>query len=257
MWHKSCVGRSKSTMAVRDVLVTGKNLTMASVFKDRLNKLVSGYNKIADTPSDVMSMVESLLCIEDTIELKQRIYPDGYELLIDKFVANVIGTDNIAKYQGYYYEGYARSNPIEFDVQFCKLLELDNQYVAFTEYEKFGSRLQNVQFRALDEGGQILIASKWFQLYHRAREEWFQLNENQVKSYFDAKFDINNNGFINMDQWASRMQEIDEDDQFSVNGLKKVFHFILLRSNKQSQCLDRNDFVKIVQGGIIKEFMNK
>ena len=64
---------------------------MASRFKDRLNKLVSGYNKIANTPCDIILVVQSLLYIENTMTVNE-IYPGGFEISINKFVGNVIGT---------------------------------------------------------------------------------------------------------------------------------------------------------------------
>lgn len=240
---------------------------MSSLFQDRLNKLVSGFSKIVDAPFDVMTVVENLLSIDNIIELDQ-ISPMFFELSVDKFAANVIGKDNIKKYKINYYEMAAtaqnKKDITSEKIRVSNLLDLENKYVAFTEFPNFNKRkprfmrnrisfysrdsLYHIQITALDADGITLLDSRWINYKSTEGEIAYIIKQTTVKSYFNEKLDNNKNGSIVMDEWISRMQTLDEDNEFTVQELKRVFHLILFRGG---------DLLKIVEPREYKGVYNR
>ena len=253
---------------------------MSTVFNNKLNKLIAGCSAIYNAPYDVVLLIQIFLSIEVEIIIN-KILHRGFEIIINKFVAHVISVE-IEFRMNYFYidrsifprykntpnDILRRHNRSIEDIQskeICDIFELNNHYIAFIDFPLIPNwsslrRLCYIQFIILDKQVNALMSSEWMEHYQRCMDptqDHLIIDYKFVEQFFNDKLDVNNNGYITINEWISRIPELDQNVQFDIEDLQRTFYLILWKFKQESAVLNAYVLRKFITFVHDKEYIDE
>ena len=211
---------------------------MASIYEQRLELLSAGYARnidIENIPQDII-----IDCVKWTKEkpvISFNKWLNDYnrlplEIQLSQFAAKVITHNNISKYE-------VKCAAFRFNNQHhMKELKIINSIIISQIYnlnciayvKKDDIQVSDMTFKvkvsAFDKKHRKICESKWKEFMNpnpvlRAIEYY---DDEKINKYFDANIDINNKGFVDIDEWMIAMEKT--KIVIELNGAKKIFYLI-------------------------------
>ena len=247
---------------------------MASLYQDRLNKLVYGYNnQIVDLPNDVSKCILAftqkkkeliLNQVKSTTMTKlnksnmvnfQWFIICSLEIYLDEFTAKVIDySNNIDKYRVEY-----KCNNSTSTIDSSCTNKIGEQGLAFitlqTHLTDFNAEsTDSYRVHAVNANNNCILQSQWM-TYNRNFGSVAWAKQNIAYKYFKENIDINGKGYVNINEWIDALTKIEGFDGFNVWEMKRIFHFVMhLRKNmldtnhmEVMKQMDKQDFYEFVR----------
>lgn len=259
------------------------------VYEYRLNKLVDGYNRsiIFIAHCDITYFITKYLYHLDDDKLifqkvcdgktsaddlmsfgmEQKEEPNYMQLQVemeifikDEFTSKVVNTSNIKYYHIDY--KYIEQEPSS---DILVTIEIENRDSMITNkiYPKNGIGFVNVpasiirsllfsfQVIAMDENHNMMIKSDWitFEQYPHQIPMILTSNADIANQYFDKYIDIENDGFLEIDDWVSALRKLEDFKEFSVCELRRIFYYMMFVGGNDGNGIleiERTDFYEFI-----------
>ena len=214
-----------------------------SIYEDRLNRLVHGYNKrIMDIPNDISyCIIDFIFCSNDKNVIFQQVNNGNnngimcveMEIFMDSFMAKVMNYSRIKQYIIEYkyesiFENLFKNNHNMIQTITTKRIYEDG--ISFINVPVSMEYRSSLQATAMDYDDNSVIKSEWIDIpfinyylpYIVPRN-----TETTANTYFDQHIDLNNKSSIGITEWISAFMKMKEMQQFTELELKRIFYYII------------------------------
>ena len=236
---------------------------MASLYKDRLNKLVYGYNrKITDTPMEISMCILAYADVKCKLivnEIASRIEVAGnigpgmklreihtMEIYLDEFAARIIDYNHDTSIDHYQVEYESTSNDND-DIMKTQINQIEERGLAFIEIKleepiTFPSRLQ-----AVNSNKECIMTIEWkkFGGHIQTNEYNVRISRDVAYKYF-KRFGQKH---VDINKWIVTLSEMEDFKKFGVWEMKRIFYFTMylkekgiLDSGEEMRRMQKTDF---------------
>ena len=241
---------------------------MSSVYQQRLQLLSAGYinhKHIQNIPDDIINHC-ALWMMEVPQFTINKWYSEDQELPLEiqlsGFAAKILNYNHIGKYEikclqnvdEINYNKKHLSKKDQNDIMTHTIFKIyDRNCLAFTKRDAFdihweirSNTLYSIKVIAFDKAESIICESPWQSVL--SEHGWLtsedEYDNEKLDKYFDANIDINNKGFVNVDEWIITMKQTEIVKEATT--AKEIFYLICFLSDSEEDIVTRNMFKEFV-----------
>ena len=233
---------------------------MLSFYRDRLNKLVCGYNnEIIDTPADISIYITSYTestdkLIFDQVASDKRIknFESGmqmkwfhlykFEIFMDEFTAKIIDcANNINEYQIQYKSSSVNNNDT---IQIFNTNQIGEQGLAFIDIEiEIPALIGSFQVEAMNNKNKCIMRGGFISIPIPTSNLLFA-KKNVVHKYFEKNIDTTGQGYVTIHEWIDVMKKIKGFKDLDEWEMKRIFYYIMYLKDDIDEMgkMSKNDF---------------
>ena len=215
---------------------------MASIYEDRLQLLSTGYAKninVDNIPHDIIIYFVMWMKELPQIAFDKWLTELPLQIQLIGFAAKILNHQHIGKYQIEYKEKEQIENTKKDEAKIIrctlsKIYNLDCIDIAFVGKGIFKVAIDElglaVKVIAFDRGQKLICESPWNSLPITIKnDKKYDDDEKEKKNdeYFNLHIDINNKGFVDVDEWLIAMKQTQIiTEQNAVNAPKKISYAV-------------------------------